>query len=150
MSKEILILWRWQLVVWSGPACHGQVSATRRTWERELTSSFDRKFLVIILILYFCNFLYQHRARCHLGASSQSEVEVIETVLAQTPSRHVGRLMATCWLWLGDFHPSIHPSKRNLASKYAFESSRRDLHNALLFTILKSHFLPKLCKILQI
>ena len=31
-------------------------------------------------------------------------------------------------------------SKRNFASKYAFESSRRDLHNALLCTALKSHF----------
>ena len=30
-------------------------------------------------------------------------------------------------------------SKRNFASKYAFESSRRDLHNALLCTALKSH-----------
>ena len=31
-------------------------------------------------------------------------------------------------------------SKRNFASKYAFESSRRDLHNALLRTALRSHF----------
>ena len=31
-------------------------------------------------------------------------------------------------------------SKRNFARKYAFESSRRDLHNALLITALKSHF----------
>ena len=31
-------------------------------------------------------------------------------------------------------------SKRNFASEYAFESSRRDLHNALLCTDLKSHF----------
>ena len=31
-------------------------------------------------------------------------------------------------------------SKRNFARKYAFESSRRDLHNALLCTALKSHF----------
>ena len=31
-------------------------------------------------------------------------------------------------------------SKPNFASKYAFESSRRDLHNALLCTALKSHF----------
>ena len=30
-------------------------------------------------------------------------------------------------------------SKRNFASKYAFESSQRDLHNALLCTVLKSH-----------
>ena len=30
-------------------------------------------------------------------------------------------------------------SKRNFASKYALESSRRDLHNALLFTALKSN-----------
>ena len=30
-------------------------------------------------------------------------------------------------------------SKRNFARKYAFESSRRDLHNALLCTALKSH-----------
>ena len=31
--------------------------------------------------------------------------------------------------------------KPNFASKYAFESSRRDLHNALLCTALQSHFL---------
>ncbi len=32
-------------------------------------------------------------------------------------------------------------SKPNFASRYAFESSRRDLHTALLCTALKSHFL---------
>ena len=32
-------------------------------------------------------------------------------------------------------------SKPNFARKYAFESSRRDLHNALLCTALKSHVL---------
>ena len=37
-------------------------------------------------------------------------------------------------------------SKRNFASQYSFESSRRDLHNALLCTALKSHLL----KILRI
>ena len=31
-------------------------------------------------------------------------------------------------------------SKPNFAIKYAFESSRRDLHNALLCTALKSQF----------
>ena len=35
-------------------------------------------------------------------------------------------------------------SKPNFASKYAFESSRRDLHNALLCTAPKSHFFKKL------
>ena len=39
-------------------------------------------------------------------------------------------------------------SKPNFASKYAFESSRRDPHNALLCTALKPHFLPKFAKIL--
>ena len=39
-------------------------------------------------------------------------------------------------------------SKPNFASKYAFESSRRDLHNALLCTALKPHFLPKFARIL--
>ena len=34
-------------------------------------------------------------------------------------------------------------SKPNFASKYAFESSRRDLHNALLCTALKSHLKPR-------
>ena len=34
-------------------------------------------------------------------------------------------------------------SKPNFASKYAFESSRRDLHNALLCTAPKSHFFKK-------
>ena len=32
-------------------------------------------------------------------------------------------------------------SMPNFASKYAFESSRRDVHNALLCTALQSHFL---------
>ena len=49
-------------------------------------------------------------------------------------------------------------SKQNFASKYAFESSRRDLHNALLCTALQSQFfvkkLPiffaKVCKIQKI
>ena len=40
-------------------------------------------------------------------------------------------------------------SKRNFASKYAFESSRRDLHNALLCTALKSHFFPENARILS-
>ena len=46
-------------------------------------------------------------------------------------------------------------SKPNFASKYAFESSRRDLHNALLCTAPKSHFFKKLlefakfCEIFQ-
>ena len=31
-------------------------------------------------------------------------------------------------------------SKRTFARKYAFENSRRDLHNALLCTAPKSHF----------
>ena len=31
-------------------------------------------------------------------------------------------------------------SKPNVASKYAFESSRRDLHNSLLCTVLQSQF----------
>ena len=34
-------------------------------------------------------------------------------------------------------------SKPNFASKYSLESSRRDLHNALLCTALKSHFFQK-------
>ena len=34
-------------------------------------------------------------------------------------------------------------SKPNFASKYALESSRRDLHNALLCTVLKAHILFK-------
>ena len=37
-------------------------------------------------------------------------------------------------------------SKPNFASKYAFESSRRDLHNALLCTAPKSHFFKKISK----
>ena len=37
-------------------------------------------------------------------------------------------------------------SKQNFARKYAFESSRRDLHNALLCTALKSHFFLKITR----
>ena len=40
-------------------------------------------------------------------------------------------------------------SKPNFASKYAFESSRRDLHNALLCTAPKSHFFQKISRICQ-
>ena len=46
-------------------------------------------------------------------------------------------------------------SKPNFASQYAFESSRRDLHNALLCTALKSHFskncwkFSKICETFQ-
>ena len=36
-------------------------------------------------------------------------------------------------------------SKRNFASKYAFESSRRALYNPLLWTALKSDFFLKNC-----
>ena len=39
-------------------------------------------------------------------------------------------------------------SKRNFASKYALESSRRDLHNALLCTGLQSNFLELICSLL--
>ena len=35
-------------------------------------------------------------------------------------------------------------SKPNFTRKYALESSRRDLHNALLCTALKSHFFSKM------
>ena len=41
-------------------------------------------------------------------------------------------------------------SKPNFASKYAFESSRRDLHNALLCTALKSHFATNFMKFVRI
>ena len=37
-------------------------------------------------------------------------------------------------------------SKPDFASKHAFESSRRALHNALLCTALESHFLSKFAK----
>ena len=40
-------------------------------------------------------------------------------------------------------------SKPNLANKYAFESSRRDLHNALLSTALQSQILSILSKFCQ-
>ena len=40
-------------------------------------------------------------------------------------------------------------SKPNFASKYALESSRRDLHNALLCTAPKSHFFQKFAKICE-
>ena len=39
-------------------------------------------------------------------------------------------------------------SKPNFASKYAFESSRRDLHNALLCTALHLNFLSNFAKML--
>ena len=41
-------------------------------------------------------------------------------------------------------------SKPNFASKYSLESSRRDLHDALLCTALKSHFFKNLLEFFQI
>ena len=52
-----------------------------------------------------------------------------------------------CWLQIlaatleGSFSAV---SKPNFASKYAFESSRRDLHNAILCTALQSQFFVKI------
>ena len=103
MCEEISILRRWQHVSDRAP-CHCLTSVTRPcTLMRGLTSSFDRNFLVILLVLHTSKWV-----RCHLDASSQSEVEVIETVLATLPSRHVSRYMAKCWLWLGDFYHHHH------------------------------------------
>ena len=53
--------------------------------------------------------------------------------------------------WQGSFSAVSRP---NFARKYAFESSRRDLHNALLRTALKSHLknariLPIICEKIQ-
>ena len=39
-------------------------------------------------------------------------------------------------------------SKRNFSSKYTLESSRRDLHNALLCTAPTSHFFQKITRII--
>ena len=44
-------------------------------------------------------------------------------------------------IWQGSFSAV---SKPNLASRYAFESSRRDLHNALLCTALQPQILVKI------
>ena len=49
----------------------------------------------------------------------------------------------------GGGRPDSAVSKPNFASKYAFESSRRDLHNALLCTALKSHFFKQLLEFCQ-
>ena len=46
--------------------------------------------------------------------------------------------------WEGSFSAVAKP---NFASKYALESSRRDLHNALLCTALNSHFFQKFARI---
>ena len=55
-------------------------------------------------------------------------------------------------IWTGLLHRSIGQtlqgsfsvvSKPNFASKYGFESSRRDLHNALLCTTLQSQYFVK-------
>ena len=40
-------------------------------------------------------------------------------------------------------------SKPKFATKYAFESSRRDLHNALLRTALQSQFFVKICHLFR-
>ena len=46
-------------------------------------------------------------------------------------------------IWNGSFSAV---SKRNFASKYAFERSRRDLHNALFCNALKSHFCQQIVR----
>ena len=48
--------------------------------------------------------------------------------------------------WEGSFSAV---SKPNFASKYSLESSRRDLHNALLCTALISHFFQKVARFCQ-
>ena len=54
----------------------------------------------------------------------------------------VGRRLFGSWQTLQGSFSAI--SKQNFASKYAFESSCRDLHNAPLCTALRSQFFPPL------
>ena len=56
----------------------------------------------------------------------------------QKPVGYLGDLYAESGQTLKGSFSAV--SKRNFASKYAFESARRDLHNALLCTALNSHF----------
>ena len=68
------------------------------------------------------------------------EVGLIEAMLAAT-FQDDGRRAAIGQTLEGSFSAL---SKPNFASKYAFESSRRDLHNALLCTALEAHS-SKIC-----
>ena len=49
---------------------------------------------------------------------------------------NLGDLYAESWQFLQGSFSAV--SKPNFASKYSLESSRRDLHNALLCTVLES------------
>ena len=76
-----------------------------------------------------------------LGASSKQKVNPVEKVSARwllllldpsTPERHAAHLGDLYTESGQTLHGSFSAvSKPNFASKYAFESSRRDLHNAL-------------------
>ena len=63
---------------------------------------------------------------------------------AQYPGLRLGRRRGMRQTLEGSFSAV---SKPNFASKYAFESSRRDLHNAPLCTTLQSqNFVKKICQ----
>ena len=64
----------------------------------------------------------------------REEVEVVALLAALLVAADLGDLYAESGQTLQGSFSSI--SKPNFASKYSFESSRRDLHNALLSTAL--------------
>ena len=64
-----------------------------------------------------------------------------DVLVLQHDGWHLGDLYAESGQTLQVSFSAV--SKPNFASKYALESSRRDLHNALLCTALKSHFFKK-------
>ena len=78
---------------------------------------------------------------------AEPSVRVLEGLQLLVPARHallVGPQagfrvhLRLSWQTLEGSFSAV--SKPNFSSKYAFESSRRDLHNALLCTALKSKF----------
>ena len=80
----------------------------------------------------------------HFRCTPSSNITSVKSDVAR--SREVSTWLAACSslprrpTLQGSFSAVSRP---NFASKYAFESSRRDLHNALLCTALQSQFFVK-------
>ena len=84
--------------------------------------------------------------RVQLGDSGHSEVLHHEALRLRTPVNNIEYFIIFPQTSRGSFSAVSTPI---FASKYALESSRRDLHNALLCTALKSHFFKHLLEFCQ-
>ena len=93
----------------------------------------------------------RHLVQLHPGARELRDRRGLGSTPAQLATHAPGEvrlqnsqnLQKICKFLAGSFSAVSRP---NFATKYAFESSRRDLHNALLCTALYSHFFVKICQ----